>query len=59
MRRRRFSERQRVGMWWAYTVFCIGLYFAVFGLSDFLTALVVTFVAIAGLGLLITWLSRL
>jgi hypothetical protein len=46
-------------MWWAYAVFCIGLYFAVFTLSDFLTALAMTVVAIAGLGLLITWLSRL
>jgi hypothetical protein len=59
MRRRRFSERQRVGMWWAYTLVCIVLYFALFAVSDFLTALVATLAAIALGGVLVKWLSSL
>jgi hypothetical protein len=59
VRRRRFSERQRVGMWWVYTAVCIAVYVVVFALSDFPTALLATCVVIAGLGLLIKWLSSL
>lgn len=60
MRRRRFSERQRIALWWVYTLVCIGLYYALFILSgDFLTALLPALVAIALGGLLVKWLSSL
>ena len=59
MRRRRFSERQRVAMWWVYTLSCIALYYTLFVLtSDFLTALAPTLTAIALGGLLVTWVSK-
>ena len=59
MRRRRFSSRQRVAIWWVYTAFCLALYFVLFATTDFLSAFVITFLTVGALGLIIKWLSSL
>lgn len=59
MRRRRFSPRARLAMWWLYTIFCLALYFGLFVTQGFLTAFVLTFLVVGALGLLIKWLASL
>ncbi len=59
MRRRRFSPRARLTMWWLYTFFCLALYFVLFATQGFLTAFVVTFLVVGALGLVVKWLSSL
>ena len=59
MRRRRFSERQRVGMWWVYTIACIALYIGLGVVYDFNTALIVTFFVVGAMGLVVKWLASL
>jgi uncharacterized membrane protein (DUF485 family) len=59
MRQRRFSAGQRLAMWWAYTLFCLVLYFTLFATFDFLTAFVVTFLIVGALGLVVRWLGSL
>jgi hypothetical protein len=59
VKRRRFSARQRLAMWWAYTILCLIVYFVLFATYDFLTAFAITFILVGALGLVVKWLGSL